>query len=367
MPTSQRRNRKCRLVGTLLPILAPALFLIMSARADDPHVLTVMTRNMDAGTDLAYILAATDQASLLNGTAATFAEIKAADIPARASRLADEIAAHQPDVVALQEVTLWRTGPLMQPPASEVLYDQLDLLMVELAKRKLPYGVIAVQYLMDAEAPVPSENLDLRITDRNAILARIDLPQSQFSVSDAQTHLFSTYFKLTDPLLGEIAETMGWMTVDLEVMKSKVRVVNTHLADPTVPGGEAILLAQADELLASQAQAGVPTILAGDFNTNAEPGAAHTDAYQRIVSAGFVDTWKWANLNDPGYTWPLFGEDQLSGPGTPSQRLDLIFSGGPIYRWFGSRDLNVLSVVRTGTAAPWASDHAGVVMKRRID
>ena len=61
MPTSQRRNRKCRLVGTLLPILAPALFLIMSARADNPHVLTVMTRNMDAGTDLAYILAATDR------------------------------------------------------------------------------------------------------------------------------------------------------------------------------------------------------------------------------------------------------------------------------------------------------------------
>jgi endonuclease/exonuclease/phosphatase family metal-dependent hydrolase len=363
MTTLQRSNCKRRLVW----LLAPALFLITSARADNPHVLTVMTRNMDAGTDMAYILAATDQASLLKGTAATFAEVKGCEIPARASRLADEIATTLPDVIALQEVTLWRTGPLMRPPASDVLYDQLDLLMAELAKRKLHYGIVTVQYLMDAEAPVPSENLDLRITDRNAILARIDLPQSQFSISNAQTHLYRDNFKLTDPLLGEIAETMGWMSVDLEVMKSKVRVVNTHLGDPTVPGGEQILLAQVDELLASLAQTGVPTILAGDFNTNAEPGAAQTDAYRRIIAAGFTDTWKWANLNDPGYTWPLFGEDQHSGGTIPSQRIDLIFSGGPIARWFGSRDLNVLSVVQTGTVSPWASDHTGVVMKRRID
>jgi hypothetical protein len=46
------------------------------------------------------------------------------------------------------------------------------------------------------------------------------------------------------------------------------------LGDPTFPGGEGILLAQADELLAARAQTGMPTIFAGDFNTNAEPGVA---------------------------------------------------------------------------------------------
>src|ERR1019366_7789375 len=171
-----------------------------------PHVITVMTRKMDAGTDLNYILAATDQASLLAGAAATLAEVKASDIPARASRLADEIAAHNPDIVALQEVTLWRTGPLLQPPATEVLYDQLDLLMAELTRRKLHYGIVAVQSLLDAEAPAPAEGLDLRMTDRNVILARIDLPQSQFYITHAQTHRYRTIFQFGSPLLGEFVE-----------------------------------------------------------------------------------------------------------------------------------------------------------------
>src|ERR1017187_9440721 len=84
-----------RWTGTMFLVFAWAWLWPQSALADNPHVLTVMTRNMGAGTDLPYILAATDQASLLKGTAATFAVIKAADIPARASRLADEIAAHR--------------------------------------------------------------------------------------------------------------------------------------------------------------------------------------------------------------------------------------------------------------------------------
>jgi hypothetical protein len=43
----------------------------------------------------------------------------------------------------------------------------------------------------------------------------------------------------------------------------------------------------------------------------------------------------------------------------------MIFTGGAISLWFG-RDPNVLSAERTGTAAPWASDHAGVVVKVRL-
>jgi len=52
-------------------VAAWALFWPQNApAADGQHVVTFMTRNMDAGTDLNYILAATDQASLLAGTAA---------------------------------------------------------------------------------------------------------------------------------------------------------------------------------------------------------------------------------------------------------------------------------------------------------
>ena len=72
-----------------------------------------------------------------------------------------------------------------------------------------------------------------------------------------------------------------------------------------------------------------------------------------------------ANPGVPAYTWPLFGEDQAAGPTSPNERIDLIFTGGNIQRWFG-RDSNVISVERTGTSAPWASDHAGVVMRTRL-
>ena len=334
--------------------------------ADSGNVtLTVMTRNLDASTDLNYILAATDQASLLAGTAATLAQIKASGIPGRAARVADEIAANQPDLIALQEVTLWRTGPLLQPPATEVMHDQLDLLMTELSRRKLSYGIVAVQSLLDAEAPVPGEGVDLRLTDRNVILARTDLPQSQFDITKVQANRYSTIFQFGSPLLGQFVEPAGWISVDLVVSQTKVRFVNTHLETTAVPQGDQIQMAQVTELLAALASPGMPVILAGDFNANAEVGPEHTGAVQKILAAGFSDCWKSANIGDPGYTWPLFGEDQASGPALPNERIDLIFSNSGVPLWFG-RDPNVLSAERTGATAPWASDHAGLVVKLRV-
>src|ERR1039458_71329 len=88
--------------------------------------VTVMTRNVDSGTDLGYILAATDGTSFAQGMAATLAELQASNFQQRAVRLAAELGATKPDLIALQEVTLWRTGPIMQPPATNTLYDQLD-------------------------------------------------------------------------------------------------------------------------------------------------------------------------------------------------------------------------------------------------
>lgn len=89
-----------RRIWTMLLLFASLLAFSQHAWAGNPHVVTVMTRNMDAGTDLNYILGATDQASFALGMAATLAEVKASGIPERAARLADEIAAHRPDLIA---------------------------------------------------------------------------------------------------------------------------------------------------------------------------------------------------------------------------------------------------------------------------
>jgi endonuclease/exonuclease/phosphatase family metal-dependent hydrolase len=329
--------------------------------------VTVMTRNVDAGTDLGYIFAATDETSFAQGMAATLAELKASKFSQRAARLADEIGATMPDLIALQEVTLWRTGPIMQPPATNILYDQLDQILAELAKRDLHYGVIAVQSELDAEAPVPTKGIDLRTTDRDVILARLDLPQSQFDLFDAQTHRYQSVFTFGSPILGQLAAPCGWMAVDVVANGSKFRFVNTHLQSPIagISQADEVQRAQAEELLASLSLAGMPVVLAGDFNSNAEPGPEHTGTAQQIVDAGFVDTWKSAHPADPGYTWPMFGEDQNSGTTVPNERIDLVFAGGPLPLWFGNTPA-IVTADRTGATAPFASDHAGLVVKLRL-
>jgi endonuclease/exonuclease/phosphatase family metal-dependent hydrolase len=330
-------------------------------------IQTGQEANVDAGTDLGYLFADTDESSFAQGMAATLAELEASNFQQRAVRLAAEIGATMPDLIALQEVTLWRTGPIMQPPATNILYDQLDLILAELGKRNLHYGVIAVQSELDAEAPVPTAGIDLRITDRDVILARLDLPQSQFDLFNAQTHRFKSVFTFGNPILGQLAVPCGWMAVDVVANGSKFRFVNTHLQSPIVgiSQAEQVQRAQGDELLANLFLTGMPVVLAGDFNANAEPGPEHTGTAQRIVNAGFVDAWKSAHPGDPGYTWPLFGEDQNSGPTVPNERIDLIFAGGALQRWFGNTPA-IVTADRTGTTAPFASDHAGLVVKLRL-
>jgi endonuclease/exonuclease/phosphatase family metal-dependent hydrolase len=326
--------------------------------ADSANTVTIMTRNVDAGTDLGYIFAGTDQNSFIQGMAATWAELKASKFQQRATRLAAEIGDAKPDLIALQEVTLWRTGPLMRPPATDILYDQLDLILAELEKRDLHYGVIAVQSELDAEAPSPAERIDLRMTDRDVILAKLDLPQSQFDLFNVQTHRYAAVFSFGSPILGQLSVPCGWMAADVVMNGSKFRFVNTHLQGTIsgIPEAEAAQRAQADELLANLASAGMPVVLAGDFNSNAEPGPEYTGVAQKIANTGYTDTWKAAHPSQPGYTWPLFGEDQNSEKTSPNERIDLIFAAGPA----------VVSAERTGATPPYASDHAGVVVKLRL-
>jgi hypothetical protein len=120
----------------------------------------------------------------------------------------------------------------MQPPAADVLYDQLDLLMVELAKRNLHYGVVAVQTLIDAETTVPTEGIDLRLTDRDVILARNDYPQAQFDVTGGQAKRFQATFTFGSALMGQLVIPRGWLSVDVNASGRKFRFVTTPWRAP---------------------------------------------------------------------------------------------------------------------------------------
>jgi endonuclease/exonuclease/phosphatase family metal-dependent hydrolase len=353
-------------LGWIALLLCCWLHASYGADSANPTV-TIMTRNMDSGTDLGYIFGATDQSSYISGMAATLAEIQASNLHQRAALLAGEIAATMPDLIALQEVTLWRTGPYGQPPATAILYDQLDMLLAELGKRNLHYGVIAVQAELDAEAPAPNPGIDLRTTDRDVILANLDQPQSQFDLVDAQTHRYKAVFNFGNAMLGQIPVPCGWLAVDATVNGSQFRFVNTHLQSTVAgaPEAQQVQVAQGNELLLNLAFAGMPVVLAGDFNSNAEFGPERAGVAQKIVAAGYTDTWKSVHPADPGYTWPLFGQDQKSGPAAPDERIDLIFTGSLLPLWTGHAPVAV-SAVRTGMTPPYASDHAGLVVKLQL-
>ena len=128
-----------------------------SQASEKNRELAVMTRNMDNGTDFGPIFTAQTPEELVAAVTATYAEIQASNIPERAAAVAKEIAAVQPDLVGLQEVSLWRTqipgDHALAPDATSVAYDFLDLVERELAARGLAYQAVAVGTNADIELP----------------------------------------------------------------------------------------------------------------------------------------------------------------------------------------------------------------------
>jgi endonuclease/exonuclease/phosphatase family metal-dependent hydrolase len=340
----------------VLGALASTLFISGEPAAEAgqcDRVIRVMTQNMDTGTDYGLILVAADQTQLLEGVAQTFDEVMASDMPRRAALLADVIGEKLPDLVMLEEVTTLSTGPLMQPPATNVVHDQLDLLLGELAIRGLSYEPVAVLQESDFELP-SALGFDVRTTDHDVLLARSDLPRSELAISNVQAHHYVNQVTFGTPAIGQLTVPRGYIRADVKTRGKTYVVAGTHLEDFSAQ----VQVAQAGELLAALAGATTPVVLCGDFNANADPtGPEQYPTVGDIVAAGYVDDWRAAHPDDPGFTWPLFLEDPRR-PATADERIDLIFSRG---------EADVLQVERTGmTPGRWPSDHAGVVATLRI-
>jgi endonuclease/exonuclease/phosphatase family metal-dependent hydrolase len=324
----------------------------LPCRWDETRV-KIMTQNMYAGTSLGFALAL----GAPEGVDLTLAEIQASNIPQRADLLARKIARERPDMVALQEVTLWRVGPTPET-ATHVLYDQLKLLLRALARHGTPYDIVAVNTLTDLA--LPGSKGALRYTDRDALLVRSDLRRPAFHISDTQTHIYEAAFDFQGLLV-----VQGWISADVYVGHSHFRLVVTHLMSPVPDVSEAteVQVDQATELINTLGDLTIPVVLCGDFNSDAEfgNGPDATPSVTLIEEAGYADTWRVANPSDPGYTWPLFLDDQqppdFFAPFVPFERIDLFFS----------RDIQVISAKRIlahappGRMPPYGSDHTGVI------
>lgn len=339
----------------ILLLAAPAAAFARPAQAAQAdRALTVMTRNLYLGTDLTEIFAAQSQADLLFKVGEALADVQDSDPRARIESVADEIAHAHPDLVGLQEVALWQTGPFLDPqPATHTAYDFLQLLLDALEARGLRYEPVRVLTNFEAEAPAigAAGPFDLRFTQRDAVLACADLPVSELKVEGSEARHFAVSLSFPNPFLGQITIPRGWVAVDAKKRGKTYRFVSTHLESFS----PLVNYIQANELLNAAADTNLPLVVAGDFNADA--GAVPTDAtYQLLLSTGLQDVWLATHPNEAGSTWPLFLTDAFSYT-PPSQRLDLVLIRGsltPVSAGLVGED-NVTP------ARPMPSDHAGLV------
>ena len=161
--TNARRRRQrwtARLVTALLLVAAGSLVSPPASHAGGPK-LTTMTRNLYLGTGLDNTLAAPEFPRVCPSSFARLGARRRNGLPhSRAKALAAEILRAKPDVVGLQEVSLWRdqtpsdivTGTT-GPNATHVVYDFLALLQAELTAGGTPYTAVSTSTNADIEAP----------------------------------------------------------------------------------------------------------------------------------------------------------------------------------------------------------------------
>jgi endonuclease/exonuclease/phosphatase family metal-dependent hydrolase len=371
-------------------LLALALLVAGHAAArpkaePQPTDVKVMTRNIYLGADLGPAIEAKSVAAFTAAAGEILREVTANDFPVRAKGLAKEILTKEPDLVGLQEVAEWRTGPPSlsallggsEPAATTVRYDYLAELLKQLNKGKTRYRAAVVNPEFDFEAPgdengVPGDGpnsvianaeINGRLTMRDVILAKVG---ADVKVSNPKTGHFKTL--LTEEISGaKVTVTRGWAAVDATVDGSTpFHFVDTHLEsfDPqtVVPS---IRAQQAAELVAANgpATSRLPVILVGDMNsdtkTAVQPGDAQ--AYETLVKGGMRER----STDKPLGCCLATALLPISAGGAASQfdhKVDHIMTRDPKQ----VKLVNSSVTGRTPQNGFWDSDHAGLFSTLKI-
>lgn len=344
------------LLGLLALALVVSLLPAGGAVADEHEAddgispVTVMTRNLYLGASLSPVLDATDLDGAIDGATEIWAQVLDTDYPERAGALAEEILAAGPDLIGLQEVSLWESGPVFAETPDTVEFDFLEILLAELAARDLDYEVVTSTDAFSSSLPAVTPDGDTRtfsLTDRDVILATPDV-----NVLAAESGVFDTSLQLEVAGI-PIPVVRGWNWADVEVNGQQFRFVNTHLE--AFDDNEAIRVGQAQELLDGPAGTELPVILLGDLNSNAN---ANGQAYELVLDGYFDDAWVLVNPDDEGLTC-CHAADLRNEEVDLRSRIDLVL----VRRAAEVISAEVIGVdpeLRTASGL-WPSDHAGVV------
>jgi Endonuclease/Exonuclease/phosphatase family len=318
--------------------------------------ITVYTRNLYLGTEFGDLATISSPDVVPARAAMLWANVQATNFPARAKVLAQQITVGAPDLVALQEVSLYRQQvpgdyrPGDPPNATEVALDFLATLMTEIDALGGGYRVAGESPNADVEIPVSDGaggQFDLRFTDRDVILARDPVQTANFT-----TMQYSAKFSFMAGGSGgvPVAATRGWCRVDATVADAHFTFADTHLE---VQALQTIQTMQAMELLAAIKDIPDPVLLLGDFNS--EPGM---NSYP-MLTGPFRDAYVQSGNSDPGLTC-CQQPDLKNATSTADGRIDLVLNRGR----FRVNDVAVTGTDPTTNKTPdglWPSDHFGVL------
>jgi endonuclease/exonuclease/phosphatase family metal-dependent hydrolase len=363
---------KAFLALAFLALLAPAA----AAAAPQPQV-TVMTRNVFLGADLAPALNAPTIPQAIDGAGVIWNEFQRTRFPERARPLAREIKRSKADLVGLQEVALWRRqtpsdggAPPISPiatatPATAVEQDFLAILRRELRRVRAKYRVVKVQREFDAELPVDVDgsdttgtgplaafgaDFDARLTMRDVILVRRG---SGVRLGRTRGRHFETRY---EPNVGGIVIPVdrGWLSVEARKGKRRFRFINTHLE---AFGDPKIREAQAKELIAGPLDTRRQVILVGDLNSGI---ARHNEPEQPGDDLAFRALARFG-MKDNGAVQSCCYDDLFDPNAVFDHTVDHVLTKRPL-RTLRARVTGNRRSQRTASGL-WPSDHGGVVSR----
>jgi endonuclease/exonuclease/phosphatase family metal-dependent hydrolase len=330
--------------------------------------LTAMTRNLYLGSALDNAAGASSFAEFVQAVSQDWAHVVAMDFPTRAKALAAEILRAKPDVVGLQEVSLWRDQDVSDsvtgttaPNATRVVYDFLALLQAELTAGGTPYTAVSTSTNADIEAPrlnSASSNgfTDVRMTDRDVILVRTELADK---FSGAASGHYTAQFTVPS-VVGPLTFTRGWASINYRHDANRtVKIIDTHLETEGGPAGAKQVL-QGYELLGlvAKSQEEDPqrsVVVLADINSAAD--GSQTPTYSNLTKK-LADAWLVKGDDDPGLSCCM-NELLDNRTSTAASRIDVVLSKGALAA--RSATLTGNAPFRQSPAPLWASDHFGVV------
>ena len=376
----------------LLTVAAINIGQIPVAHAEIPSV-TVMSRNIYLGADVGRALELIP--NLPAAAQYMWDQVKQTDFSKRAKILATEIKQSSPDVIGLQEATIWYCKKYPWSKKVEVfnfteqLLDALDG-RYELASKdgiralNPGFSINPIPFLTkvndeqtfkevfgSSSAACGFETGDALLVKKSDNLEVIEVGNSEYEASYSIVPTIMTIYR-------------GYSWADIKVKGVPTRFVTTHLEslwdDNKVPNSAK----QAMQLVNDLSNTKMPVIVMGDFNSDPRdprskdqpnPGeqpiqsqacqanAITCNAYLIMSQAGYKDAGP-DSLDPKNYTWGmnalLTGADTKRLVAAKSMGNEYGFTDRLDYIFSKNGTVSVASEI-IGTQGEYGSDHAGVV------